>query len=99
VTNAVDTLGQIADHAAQQSDRWMFVAMFLLSLTASVAVARYWMRDRERLVISLSEAHTRALAQTEELVKVVTANTDAMHDLGTRLDDLKRFCQYRPPKP
>lgn len=51
-----DAVLKAADHAAAMSDRWMFVATLLVFGLCAVAVARYFVRQHERLIADHKEA-------------------------------------------
>ena len=93
MTNAanMDTLARLADHAAVQSDRWLFVCLLIVVLAAIWLVARYVMRDRDRLVDTLNVNQNELVKLVEQVSGVVATNTAAL----TRVSDEIRFCSGR----
>lgn len=52
-------LAPFVDHAAQQSDRWLFIAMLVISLLAFFLAIRYLVRRGEKS----DDAHAQHVAQ------------------------------------
>lgn len=46
----------LADHAAMQSDRWLFVATLIVFGLFAVGVMRYFVREHERLIADHKQA-------------------------------------------
>jgi hypothetical protein len=84
---------QAADHARTMDDRWLFlVALILLGLLA-VAVARYFVKQYERLHAEHQQVLATLMGRQEErqteLVRVVAANTEALRAVSQEL----RWCK------
>ena len=86
---------QAADHARTMDDRWLFlVALMLLGLVA-LGVARYFVKQYERLQAEhqqvLADLMGRQAEAQTELVRVVAANTEALRAVSQEL----RWCKER----
>ena len=85
----------VTGHLADQSDRWLFVFALVVLATVVLLVARYFVRQYERL----QGEHQRVLAdligrqeeRQAELVRVVAANTEALRAVSQEL----RWCKER----
>ena len=77
-TNTMGTLIQAADHAAMQSDRWLFVALLLVFLSGGVVLWRWMVADREAVGKRLTDITDRHIAAGERLAEVVANNTVAL---------------------
>jgi hypothetical protein len=91
VTNTVNTVTQIADHAAMQSDRWLFLASLIVGLLGAVAIARWIVADRNRVVTSLENNQIQLVKIVEKVTDVVSTNTSALN----RVSEEIRFCAGR----
>ena len=94
VMNPVD-LTHAVDHAAGMNDRWLFLfALGVLALLV-LAVARYFVRQYERLQAEhhevLASLMGRQAESQTELVRVVAANTEALRSVSAEL----RWCKER----
>jgi hypothetical protein len=74
-----------ADHAANQSDRWMFVVTLIIFLCAALAMWRWMLSDREKVSKRLTEMTDRHIAVTERLADVVANNTAVLHQVEKKL--------------
>jgi hypothetical protein len=74
---------EIVNHAASQSDRWLFVALLVVFILGVIATARYVIRDRDRLIESLGRLHDRSDNLTREVSQVVATNTAALNEMKT----------------
>lgn len=90
----------VADHAARQSDRWLFVAMLVIFMIAVATMVRWFIGDREKLSVRLTEvtdkhiAHTTA--QTERMSEVIANNTAALQSNAKALEKVNEtmvFCR------
>lgn len=90
MTNALPMI-ELANHAAAQSDRWLFVALLIVTLGAVALAARYMIRDRDRLIDTLGQHSERGLAMAKEVSAVVATNTATLE----RVADEIRFCAGR----
>ena len=84
-----------ADHAAAMDDRWLFIGALMLLGLVALGVARYFVKQYERLQAEHQEILAdlmgrQAEAQTE-LVRVVAANTEALRAVSQEL----RWCKER----
>lgn len=71
----------IADHASNQSDRWLFVALLILAVLAMLMIWRWIVADRDKLANRLTEITDRHIAMTEKVADVVANNTVAFNNL------------------
>lgn len=90
----LETATQIADHAARQSDRWLFIATLVLMMISMLALARWFLADRKGLADRLTTMTDRHITQSEDLSKVVTNNTAALNEISKKLQELERNCGY-----
>ena len=79
ILGQVDELAKLADHASQQDDRWLFIAVLIALMGFGAVVLRYLVNDRSALGQRLTEITDRHIKTNEELVKVVANNTEALH--------------------
>ncbi len=77
----MDFILKAADHAAQATDRWMFVFILIVFLAALTAMWRWFVADRRELAQRLTAVTDRHITQGEELAKVVTNNTAALNEV------------------
>jgi hypothetical protein len=83
------------DHAAGMNDRWLFLLALVVLGCLAAAVARYFVKQYERLQAEHQEVLAtlmgrQAESQTE-LVRVVAANTEALRAVSQEL----RWCKER----
>ena len=78
-------LQELTDHAAQQSDRWLFLAMLVVFLGAALLLWRWMVSDREKVSRRLTEMTDRHIAVTERLADVVANNTAVLHQVEKKL--------------
>ena len=86
---------QAVDHASGMNDRWLFLLALVVLAGATLAVARYFVKQYERLQAEHHEVMAslmgrQADSQTE-LVRVVAANTEALRAVSQEL----RWCKER----
>jgi hypothetical protein len=83
------------DHAAVQDDRWLFLFALLVISCVAVVVARYFVRQYERLQAEHQQVLSTLMGRQEErqteLVRVVAANTEALRAVSQEL----RWCKER----
>lgn len=84
----MDAIRTLADHAAQQTDRWLFLALLCVVLFGVFFSARYLMKDRERLIAGLETVVREQLKTTEHVASVVATNTEALNRVASEI----RFC-------
>lgn len=77
MTNMSDIINA-ADHAAMQSDRWLFVATLLILIVGAVFLWRWMTEDRKAVAERLTSITDRHITQSEKLAEVVTNNTAAL---------------------
>ena len=92
--NVTEVLNGV-NHAAGMNDRWLFlVALVVLGFLAA-AVARYFVKQYERLQAEhqsvLAALMGRQVEAQTELVRVVAANTEALRAVSQEL----RWCKER----
>ncbi len=68
----------IADHASQQSDRWLFLALLVVVGLCAVGIWRWIVADRQSISSRLEVMTERQLKQAEFLATVVANNTVAL---------------------
>ena len=73
----------IANHAAQQNDRWLFIAALVALGFVVVVVARYFVKQHESLIAD----HKTARAESQKiLVDLVERGNATNQSLGVCLD-------------
>jgi hypothetical protein len=89
------TVLQAVDHAAGMNDRWLFLVALVAMGCVALAVARYFVRQYERLQAEhqevLASLMGRQAESQTELVRVVAANTEALRAVSQEL----RWCKER----
>lgn len=90
----MDVVTGIADHAAAQSDRWMFVAMLAIFLVSMLSLAKWFIGDRKGLADRLTAVTDRHIEHTAKLSEVVTNNTVAMNRISDKIDSLEENCAF-----
>jgi len=83
VTNTID-------HAANQSDRWLFLAALALLIVFALIVWRWMSEDREKISKRLTDITDRHIDSQQKLVEVVTNNTHALHEVKS----IMAICQH-----
>lgn len=81
----MNELKELTDHASQQSDRWLFIAMLVLVIIALVIIWRWIVADRDKLANRLTEITDRHIAMTEKVAEVVANNTAAFNNFRDEL--------------
>jgi hypothetical protein len=71
----------LADHAASQSDRWMFIATLTLLIAFLVMIWRWIVADRAKLGDRLTIITDKYLESTQQLTEVVANNTTALNQV------------------
>lgn len=78
----IDQVKEIADYAALQSDRWLFLAMLVVFLVAMYFTIRWGMAQlaaRDGRIDALSkEFNTHLMTSVKELSAVISHNTDVI---------------------
>jgi peptidoglycan/LPS O-acetylase OafA/YrhL len=87
----MNEIANIADHAAQQSDRWLFIATLLLLMGFAILIWRWVIADREKLSKRLTEMTDKHITATEQMAVVVANNTTALHEVK----EVMAACRYR----
>ena len=88
-------ISHFVDRAAAMDDRWLFLFALVVLAVMVLAVARYFVKQYERLQAEHHEVMAslmgrQAESQTE-LVRVVAANTEALRSVSAEL----RWCKER----
>ena len=87
----VSTTNQLS----QQPDRWLFLFALVLLVGVAAAVARYFVKQYERLHAEHQQVLATLMGRQEErqteLVRVVAANTEALRAVSQEL----RWCKER----
>jgi type VI protein secretion system component VasK len=85
MTNAVPNLVPLLDHAASQSDRWLFIAALALLLVFTWLVIR-WLVNRTDLqneaLLQIAEQQNET---AQHLAVVIAQNTEVINDCKTEL--------------
>ncbi len=68
----------IVNHAAQQSDRWLFLGILLLLIVAGVAAMRYLVRRNEMQSDRMHTAFEKNTAMQVQLAGIIEKNTHAL---------------------
>ena len=88
-------LSGVVDHAAVMGDRWLFLFALAVLVAMALAVARYFVRQYERLQTEHQQVMANLLGRSvetqTELVRVVAANTEALRAVSAEL----RWCKER----
>jgi heme/copper-type cytochrome/quinol oxidase subunit 2 len=87
----MNEIASAADHASQQSDRWMFIVMLIIVMVIGVVVWRWIVADREKLSNRLTEVTDKHIQSTEKLAEVVTNNTNALREVK----DVMHMCRTK----
>jgi len=96
-TNAMNPMemAHAIDHASAMSDRWLFLAALVVLGLCLAAVGRYFVKQYEKLQAQhqavMSDFLSKAAGAQAELVRVVAANTEALHGVSVEL----RWCKER----
>ena len=92
--NAIDPV-DVTQRLATHDDRWLFLFALVVLAVVMVCVARYFIRQYERLQAEHRETLTMLMGHQEErqteLVRVVAANTEALRGVAVEL----RWCKER----
>jgi hypothetical protein len=88
MTNMND-LQTIVDHAAVQNDRWLFLALLVLTIIGTVFFWRWLTGDREKLANRLTEITDRHIASQEKVTEVVANNTMVMRETQAAMRDVQ----------
>ena len=85
----------LVDHAAGMNDRWLFLFALVVLGGLAVVVARFFVRQYERLQAEHQQVLASMMGRQEErqteLVRVVAANTEALRAVSQEL----RWCKER----
>ena len=88
-------LTQTADNLSLHSDRWLFLFALVVLALSMLAVARYFVRQYERLQTEHQEVLAAIMGKQAEnqieLVRVVATNTEALRAVATEI----RTCKER----
>jgi hypothetical protein len=84
----MNDISNIADHASQQNDRWLFIVCLILMVIFALVVWRWIVADREKIAQRLTEVTDRHITSCEKLGEVVANNTIALN----AVNDAMRRC-------
>ena len=88
-------IAHVVDRAAAMDDRWLFLFALVVLAAMVLAVARYFVKQYEKLQAQhqavMSDFLSKAAGAQAELVRVVAANTEALHGVSVEL----RWCKER----
>jgi ABC-type nickel/cobalt efflux system permease component RcnA len=103
MTNTMSDLVDLTNHAAQQSDRWLFIALLVLAGVAILGLWRWMVSDRKRILDRLDAMTDRHIVASELAAKVIAGNTHAMHGVEEGLrsveETITRCWEFRKPSP
>lgn len=77
----MNDLKTVVDHAAQQNDRWLFLALLALIILFAVFIWRWIVSDREKLANRLTDITDQHIDTMKNLTQVVTNNTNALYEV------------------
>lgn len=77
----------IADHAAAQSDRWLFIALLLVLGSVVAFIWRFMVAERSAMTKRLEDITDRHIASQEKLSAVVSNNTSALNEVKLALSN------------
>ena len=84
-------ISKLADHAAEQSDRWLFIAAVIVLIAFALLVWRWIVADRDKLSTRLTEVTDRHIETSQKLSEVVTNNTNALKEVR----DVMTLCRNK----
>ncbi len=84
----------ITDHAARQSDRWLFIAILVILLIASVVFWRWIIKDRDKLGARLTDVTDRHIDAHQKLIEVVARNNEVVAQNTRVLFDVNATLTY-----
>lgn len=88
----------IIDHAAQQSDRWLFIAAIVVILLIGLLIWRWIVADREKIAKRLTEITDKHIEAQQKLAEVVANNTAALHRIDqvmSETSEVLHFCRNK----
>lgn len=102
---ALTELVNVADHAVQQSDRWLFIMLLIIVLAGGLLVIRYLVRRDEEKSQRMHESYDKNTAAQLQIAGMLTNSTSAIersndlheqntHALKTVAEELRR-CQEK----
>ena len=89
----MNEIANLTDHAAQQSDRWLFIAALVVLILFSLVIWRWIVADRDKLGSRLTEITDRHITAVEKMTEVVTNNTLALNEVKGAM----HACRYKGP--
>ena len=81
----------IADYAAQQSDRWLFIAALLVLVVFVLIIWRWIVADRDKLGARLTVITDRHIEAVEKMGEVVANNTTALNEVK----EVMAYCRFK----
>ena len=85
---------EAVDHAAQQDDRWMFVALLVVGMVTIYFLARYFMgeiAELQREIVALrTEFETYLRTANADMVAALTKSTEVIAHNSTILEQIQR---------
>lgn len=70
----------LTNHAASQSDRWLFICSLIILGLFALLIWRWIVRDRDKLANRLTEITDKHIVMCEKLSEVVANNTTVMRE-------------------
>jgi len=93
-----EIITKLADHAAAQSDRWLFVALLVILLVICFLFLRWLVEDRKSIANRLADITDRHIAQTEALTGAVEGTKEVVRNNTAMMEKVKeeiRWCRGR----
>ena len=98
-TAQIDQLKQVADYAALQNDRWLFIAILIIFLSAMYFTVRWGMRQLDKrdtkiedltreVATARSEFNQFLIGAVRELSGVISKNTEVIKE-NTEMSERK----------
>lgn len=98
----IEGIIKAADHAAQQSDRWLFMVMLILFIVSVAFIIKWFIHSHSQLGNRLTDMTDRHIASMEKLGEIVAetkgviqSNTEAMKDLKAVTSDCHAMSSLR----
>lgn len=90
---AAETFIRTTDEVAKHDDRWMFVALLIIGLAAIWFLARYFMREIDRLRKRVDDVHEKFEAhlksENAEMVSAIARSSHVIEQNSSMLEDLR----------
>ncbi len=91
----MNEIKQITDYAANQSDRWLFIAALVVLLLVVALIWKWMVGHVEKVSKRLEAVTDRHIAQGEHMATVVANNTSALEESAQTNRELKSLIERR----